>query len=298
MPAVRSQQAAKIQPPQILCVDDSEAIQKVLKLALADQGYELCVVSSLAQMLGKLKGVQYDVLICDGQIAGAAQEGGLKALGGSAASPQLIVLSGSYDQMSKEDYHQAGFEHVLAKPFSCADVLTLVRSLVPEPDVPSLPAMAAEDARLPTIPIQRQQRPAAGSVNPSLTADKRAADASPSSAASWPEPYPGAASLWTDAAAGLPAYQPLSHDGTRAARDGVGTEPVQRAPARMAGPRRLSAGELEWLAAEVLQRISTQLAAQIQRELAKMVAQNIQTDIRSLIREELESLAERRSSFS
>lgn len=269
--------------PKILCVDASEAIQKVLKLALADQGYELCVVSSLAQMLEQLKRTQYEVLICDGHIAGAAKEGGLKALGGGATLPQLIVLSGSYDQMAKEDYHQIGFEHVLTKPFSCADVLTLVRSLVPEPPAPAAPAT---NPSLPTIPIQRWQKPAASTLHPAPPQPSRGVDPSPEPA--WPEPYPGAASLWADSAG--PSPQSYAQDGA---------EPVKATSARMgAAARPVSAAELEWLAAEVLQRISTQVAAQIERELAKMVAQNIQTDIRSLIREELESLAERRSSFS
>ena len=292
---------------RVLCVDDSEAIQKVMKLALKDQGYAVQAVSSVVEMTRCLKHNSYDLLICDGQIAGSATQHKLKELKQSlAAETQLIILSGSYDGIDKVAYGQAGFAHVLAKPFSCADVLTQVKSLVPplvsDGADESRQGASQYDAHPARHRVQSIHSPVHGSDRSEHVNAPTAKDQQPF----WPEPYVGAADLWADhgshATHGTSQHKrddnlaELSESASYGDSKAVGS--VLSSSSAPLPAMRLSAMELDLVAAEVLERIAKSLSQQIHQELAKMVSQNIQKDIRSLIREELESIADRRSTFS
>ena len=295
---------------RVLCVDDSAAIQKVMKLALEGQGYAVQAVSSVAEMTRCLKHENYDLVICDGQIAGSATQHKLKELKQSLAGEiQLIILSGSYDGIDKAAYSQAGFAHVLAKPFSCADVLTQVRllvpPLVPDGDDESCRGASQYDARPAPHRGQSTHSPAQG--------NKRMARRHPQHTSQhqqpfWPEPYVGAADLWSDhhSQADQDSHQPhlykrdddVAELAEAADHDDTDDTKGLSVASSLSPSLQLSALELDLVAAEVLGRISKNLSQQIHQELAKMVSQNIQKNIRTLIREELESLADRRSTFA
>lgn len=114
---------------QVLLADDSLAIQKVMKLAL-DGHYELKVVNSMSQIIGLLNQHSYELLICDGTIAGSSTATKLSQIKQQFPSMQILILKGSFDH---HFFDQAdGFDHVLSKPFSRADVVKAVRSLIPD----------------------------------------------------------------------------------------------------------------------------------------------------------------------
>jgi two-component system KDP operon response regulator KdpE len=112
---------------QILIVDDEPQIRRVLRSALAKQGYVVKDARSGEEALEKLRDARFDVIILDRNMPGM---GGLAACreirsGSEAIIIMLTVRKAEPDQVDALD---AGADDYMTKPFSAPELLARIRA--------------------------------------------------------------------------------------------------------------------------------------------------------------------------
>ncbi|MCY4380358.1 MAG: response regulator [Proteobacteria bacterium] len=299
---------------RILLADDSSAIQKVMKLSLGRVGYDVDVVTQLTSFKKKLADHTFDLLIVSGALAGTKTISELKKITHNLGyeSPKVLVLTGSYDSLQAQDFKQAGFSQVLAKPFSKEHVVSKVAALVPLPE------------QVTPTPSQDQEAPrirAGAESTVAITTGTHHTHETHHSSPPYTHSNPGNNGLQTVALSPTkttfepyPGAQLLGHNNhhtkdfsTVQARDVDQTK--QHAPlTRLDGATsdtqiRPTADpepiwpqiDLDLLAAEVLSRIKDSLKKDIQLGLSELVQGHFETDLRTIIKEELRNLIDERS---
>ena len=273
---------------RILLADDSSAIQKVIKLSLRDHPYEISVVSSMEDLQAQLNREDYQLLICDGEIAGKHTLSQLKQLKKTYGDHSLtmLILRGSFDSLDVAAYREAGFAHVLSKPFTVAEILEGVRALTPSPR--SQPAGAGGET------TDSHPNKASASFWPVASSDPSINGA----VGAMIEPFPEASTLWQSSSS---AGEKLSTIGDSEAE---GTEDNQTDASHkpsyegaITGRASLTSLDLDLIAAEVTSRVKLAMQKEIQLELSRFVKGHVKKELRTLIREELESIANQRSRF-
>lgn len=118
---------------ELLLADDSPTIQKVMTLSFQKSSYRVTVVHSFAELKTQLATSPnpFRLLICDANLSGLDGAGELRAAVSRASDLKVLVLKGSYDPFDEEAFLEAGFSHILAKPFTVAQMLLRVQDLVP-----------------------------------------------------------------------------------------------------------------------------------------------------------------------
>ncbi len=109
-----------------LVVEDHEDAASVLALCLSQEGYDVTVVSTLAEGLAALR-AHFDVVVSD---VGLGDGSGLDIARSAVTSPappaHLIALSGYGAQHDIQASRDAGFDHHLVKPIDPARLLQLL----------------------------------------------------------------------------------------------------------------------------------------------------------------------------
>jgi DNA-binding response OmpR family regulator len=118
---------------RLLLVEDSLRLQELLADPLRRAGYGLDAVGTVAELLGSVAAIQYDLIIVD---LGLPDGDGLQAIrslrGMGHAMPILVITArGSIeDRVSGLD---SGADDYLIKPFNHAELLARVRALLRRP---------------------------------------------------------------------------------------------------------------------------------------------------------------------
>lgn len=118
---------------ELLLADDSPTIQKVMTLSFQKSSYRVTVVHSFVELKTQLATSPnpFRLLICDANLSGLDGAGELRAAVSRVSDLKVLVLKGSYDPFDEEAFLEAGFSHILAKPFTVAQMLLRVQALVP-----------------------------------------------------------------------------------------------------------------------------------------------------------------------
>ncbi|MCY4443540.1 MAG: response regulator [Proteobacteria bacterium] len=298
----------------LLLADDSSAIQKVITLSLQKSAYSVVVVSSFEDLKSELKRKSYALLICDGKLSGLRSAEMLKEVVQSYSSLKVLMLKGSYDGYDEQAFCDAGFDHVLAKPFSMADIASHVASLVPLTD--------HQHNHLPPTDSQLSRHGATAVADSSSASSFQVALREPDSR--WQkafEPYPGSHQVMTHqvrdyskgsknlkgqeqqqkkAREDLERYglSEPSKDTREPHRDDVPSSADTSVPSlssQALSSQALSSLDMDLIAAEVYSRLQAGIKKEIYHQLEVMVRGGVEKDIKELIREELQKLAEERS---
>jgi two-component system KDP operon response regulator KdpE len=112
---------------QILIVDDEPQIRRVLRAALAKQGYVVKDARSGEEALEKLRDARFDVIILDRNMPGM---GGLAACRTirSGSEAIIIMLTVRKAESDKIDALDAGADDYMTKPFSAPELLARIRA--------------------------------------------------------------------------------------------------------------------------------------------------------------------------
>ena len=149
---------------RLLVADDSSTIQKVIKIAFHRFPVELIEASSFLDALTSIGQDVPDALIIDASLPGTNGPNDFQRLRQEAKGAPVLLLIGSYDSVDEAAFRQAGFNHLLKKPFESGDIIEAIESLVGTPlsgQSPTLPpppissparAMAAVP-KVPTLPV-------------------------------------------------------------------------------------------------------------------------------------------------
>ncbi len=105
---------------RILVADDSVTIQKVITLALSKYEAEIVKAANFNDAQKKISEQNFDAVIVDVSLSGSSSPDDFHQFG----EVPVLVLFGSYDKVSENDLFQAGFKHIIKKPFTSQDFIS------------------------------------------------------------------------------------------------------------------------------------------------------------------------------
>jgi len=116
--------------PRILVADDSDTIQKVVRIALSRQPLKIEVASSWLDASGKV-GSGIALLLLDVNLPGVGSDPvRLKEVVASAGAVPILVMQGSHDRsLSEATLKECGISHVIQKPFDSNELIGMVTGL-------------------------------------------------------------------------------------------------------------------------------------------------------------------------
>ncbi|WP_405011578.1 response regulator [Kitasatospora sp. NBC_01539] len=133
---------------RVLVVDDSEVIRQLIRVNLELEGFEVVTAADGAECLEVVRRVRPDVVTLDvmmPRLDGLRTAARLRAAPETSALPIAIVSACTPSDLDRGE--SVGVDGYLAKPFEPADLVTLVRRL--------MPAGAAEPGRSGAGPGER-----------------------------------------------------------------------------------------------------------------------------------------------
>lgn len=140
--------------PRVLVGDDSETIQKVVRIALARHPVKIEVSASWADAAVKM-GSGISLLLLDVNLPGVGSDPAkLKEVVASAGAVPVVVMQGSHDRsLSEAALSDCGIVHVIQKPFDSNELIALVIRLAGSPSVVEAVAdIPFEIGGLPPLP--------------------------------------------------------------------------------------------------------------------------------------------------
>lgn len=215
-------------PKQILLVEDSVTMQKVVQIAFAREDYEIRAATSADEALSRLKEGRPDIVVADAGLTGKSGYDLAAAVKADPATKDVpvLLLTGNFNPYDEGRGQRSGVDAFLVKPFDTQSVIDKVNGLVRGRPA-SAGAAAAPAARpTPTPAVQAVSTPAAAPVSsPAVVptpAAKPAAAPAPVAAAApaeigRPTPAPVAPAPMSASSAeaarstlmGMPTVQPL-----------------------------------------------------------------------------------------
>jgi CheY-like chemotaxis protein len=117
--------------PVVLVADDSETIQKVVRIALARQPVKVEVAASWNEAQGRL-GRQVAVVLLDANLPGVqGDRAKLREALSRAGLVPVVVMQGSHDRsLTDSDLAEAGIKHSIQKPFDSGELIKLITGFV------------------------------------------------------------------------------------------------------------------------------------------------------------------------
>ena len=155
-------------PKQILLVEDSVTMQKVVQIAFAREDYEIRSATSADEALSRLKEARPDIVVAD---AGLTGKSGYDLAAAVKAEPTtkdvpVLLLTGNFNPYDEARGQRSGVDAFLVKPFDTQSVIDKVNGLVR--------GRPAAGAAAPVAAPISDRRPAAAPVSPVAVAVKPA----------------------------------------------------------------------------------------------------------------------------
>lgn len=116
---------------KILVADDSQTIQKVIQITLANSNYELEKAISFEELEEKLGSSHFDLLLLDYNLTDklSAKDLIAKVKGLKEGLPILAML-GTFDSLSDPEMNELGIEDKITKPFESAKFTSKIENIL------------------------------------------------------------------------------------------------------------------------------------------------------------------------
>lgn len=166
-------------PKQILLVEDSVTMQKVVQIAFAREDYEIRSATSADEALSRLKEARPDIVVADAGLTGKSGYDLAAAVKAEAATKDVpvLLLTGNFNPYDEARGQRSGVDAFLVKPFDTQSVIDKVNGLVR--------GRPAAGAAAPAAAPISDRRPSAAPVSPAAVAAKPAV-AAPAAVAATP----------------------------------------------------------------------------------------------------------------
>lgn len=115
---------------QILLIDDSPTIQKVIKLALAPYDVKIAVANSYIEAIHETSSFTPHLIIADASLPGIKGPDEYQNLQTRLERAPFIILQGSYDAIDRGGFESHGFHGFLEKPFEVSTLVALINRLL------------------------------------------------------------------------------------------------------------------------------------------------------------------------
>jgi CheY-like chemotaxis protein len=137
---------------QVLLADDSITIQKVIKITLANQPYDITECSSEAELFQKLTVVQPKIVFLDFNLSenftGYDLCSKIKA---SLPSTKILLLLGTFDTVDDAAMEKCGASDKIVKPFDSNKFIAICRQLIETFDDGEIPYPEAKSPKKETF---------------------------------------------------------------------------------------------------------------------------------------------------
>jgi twitching motility two-component system response regulator PilG len=131
--------------PHVLCIDDSNAIQRIVEYTLQNVGYQVTTIGNPLKALGQVFMINPDLILCD--VAMPKLDGyelcAMLRKSSQFRETPMIMLTGKDGFIDRIKARMVGANEYLTKPFAEKELLTIVESYVGLPPAPSVPAVSS-----------------------------------------------------------------------------------------------------------------------------------------------------------
>jgi len=114
----------------LLVVDDSATIQKVIKIAFSRHQVQVIAVNTVVEAVAALRRDPADVLIIDAGLPGISQASDFQRVTRECPEAKMLMLLGSYESIDEQELIAAGFDQFLRKPFESSDIIAKVKVML------------------------------------------------------------------------------------------------------------------------------------------------------------------------
>lgn len=119
---------------KILIGEDSSVIQNLAKKILEFQNFEITSAKNGQEVLNHLEKYSFDVVLLDINMPIMDGMDCVRAIRANASEKiskiPIIAITGNARNYTKEDFEEAGFNEMLAKPLNFDHLVTMVKSLI------------------------------------------------------------------------------------------------------------------------------------------------------------------------
>jgi len=116
---------------KILVADDSPTIQKVISITLANKDYVLESAHSEDELLDKLEGNSYNLVLLDYNLSDTATGNDLsKEIRKRNADALIMAMLGTFDSVEDSELEEAGFSDKIVKPFESSKFIQKIENLL------------------------------------------------------------------------------------------------------------------------------------------------------------------------
>lgn len=148
-------------PKQILLVDDSVTIHRVVEITFAREDYRVTAVKSADEALARAKDLKPDVVLADAGMPGKTGYelcAALKADGATSAIP-VVILTGNFNPYDEVKGQKAGVDAHIVKPFETQAMIDKIGEIIKKGARQATTAPSTSAAPPPPAP-QRTPAPA------------------------------------------------------------------------------------------------------------------------------------------
>lgn len=118
---------------RLILAEDSKRLQVLLSESLASAGYKLDVASTIAELLGMVGSVNYDLLIIDLGLPDGDGLGAIRTLRQQGDTTPILIITARGSIDDRVSGLDTGADDYLIKPFNHAELLARVRALLRRP---------------------------------------------------------------------------------------------------------------------------------------------------------------------
>ncbi len=120
---------------KLLVADDSLTIQKVIRLALSSEGYEIQAVSDGHDALEQIALFRPDVVLIDVALPMKSAFDVKQELNmtGDAPNTKIILMSSAFERLDEQMLQSAGFDGRITKPFDPAQLRSVLQQALGKP---------------------------------------------------------------------------------------------------------------------------------------------------------------------
>jgi CheY-like chemotaxis protein len=151
--------AERIPQPKILVVDDDELNQRMMKVLLTREGYQVDLASNGLEALDAVKFQHYDVVFMDLQMPvmdGIEASRRIREWENGGRHTFIVALTASYLPEEGHILFEAGIDNYISKPFELEHIQRLLKySLTPRVPIVNQPSVPAQEPSKEVLNIQK-----------------------------------------------------------------------------------------------------------------------------------------------
>lgn len=140
---------------KLLVADDSLTIQKVIRLALSNEGYDIQTVSDGDDATQQIAVFRPDVVLIDVSLPGKSAVEVKKIVDdhGNPKDVRFVLMSSAFEKVDEEQVQRVHFHGRLTKPFDPAHLRRVLTDVLSLPGSDEMPPLPETESSMPSIQL-------------------------------------------------------------------------------------------------------------------------------------------------